>query len=379
MNSLEDIYKKFADELKYIGNFASVTMFSYDISELQFYKNFSIYQDYIKPPTDIIQDLNVDEFNDDFAKQCKWITIDDYAEKEETTIDELKEQIKLGNIRHVTLVEPLYLIYPPECQNLPLDRLPDISDQIFSIQSDALDEEIKKYYESDEDKKDLENYVKFPQEENLNPFEGHEHFILSQFQRLGNFTNVFEESQYKLFSSCFILIWIAFEEFLNAIILELFKTHPKLVICKDKNGRQGISFLDIFTHSNHFQDINSLAEHILAILLSKEEQSHEGIHSRIVFLKKNFANNVNIYEAPIYIDGKLETTNYNDVNEFREIRNFIIHNNSFAPPTFFSNHPKVPYEDNRIRITKRYLDVYYEKIRAISFYIFDSLKHILEN
>lgn len=375
MNSLKNLYEKFKNEMNYIDKYLTLTSFSYDVSRFQFVKNAPMYQEYIEPLNNIQNDKGNEISENDLDEICMWISINDYAEREQISTAEIEKKIVngiLGNAIH--FAGDWFLIWPPKFQDYPSEKLPSIHDQIFHVFSDEMYETIQEYHKSEESKEFDKEFTEFLEKENIDPIKNAEFIALSQIKRLGAYETVFREAGHKLFSSCFLLTWIAFEDFINAIILELYKLFPEKVIQNGNNGDQKLRFVEIYKYSNNFKKIDSLANHILTILLNKEEQTHDGIHSRMIFLKSNFLGNVDIYKAPIYIDEELETTSYSEIDEFRNVRNNIVHNNSFATESFFNSFPNVPRENHRIKITDRYLDVFSEKIRAISYYIYKTIK-----
>jgi hypothetical protein len=378
MSLLNNIYKKFRSDMNNIKKYLTLTSFSYELSRFQFLKDPAKYEEYINSTAENQPEKQNELTDSDIAEPCKWITIDEYAEKEQITISEIKEQIRAEMINYATLFagDKFFLIWPPEYQNYPLNELPDIHDQIFKITSNNMYTQLAEYDKSEENIIEGEKFLRFLEEKNVDPIKNSESIILNQISRLGSFNDIFTEVKLKLYSSSFLLAWIAFEDFINATIIELYRSFPEKVLTKKYNKDESLKLLDVFRYSNNFSEIDSLANYILTILLNKEEQSHQGIHSKLVFLKKNFLRNIDIYKAPIYIDEEKTTTSFTDIEEFRKVRNHIVHDNSFATVNFFIDHPRVPKEDNKIIITARYLDIFTEIIQAISYYAYSTINEI---
>ena len=90
MDSLKPIYEKFKNEINAIGRYQNLSSYSYDISRMQYYKNANRYKNYIDTSVDG-RDLPLDDDSAvEISEKCMWISIEEYANKEQCTVDEIE-------------------------------------------------------------------------------------------------------------------------------------------------------------------------------------------------------------------------------------------------------------------------------------------------
>jgi hypothetical protein len=361
MISINSIYEGFYSEIKSIENFLNLTKYSFRISKLLSKEHgYDSIQtvDLERWIPDLLSEMNVADI--EIGKK-RFVTVEEFARLENMPINEVENNIKSKiYLELYSYKDQLYLTWPPHHVDSSI--------------------EVIKLYPPDQETREIEqesfqNFNDLLEAENVDFYDNEAQVMLHLINQLGEVGTSINEATQKLHSSCYLLIWIAFEDFLKAMIEELYRIFPEKVINRNKD--EVFSLENIFTYSNRFTDINNLSEIILKHLLSKAEQSKEKIHAQIQFLKDNFLIGIKPYEAPIIIGEENKFTSYLDIDEFRKIRNYIVHNNSMASDDFFKKHPNVPKDGNKIIIESSFLKAYIAKIRAIANHIYSSLNDLV--
>jgi len=236
-----------------------------------------------------------------------WLPIESYAKREGLSAEEVEKQLgagKLGPIRRNPATNTPMIIWPPECQELDPEELPEPGKHMFEV-TRTIAVTAARSLES---------------EFNAGKFDDIENELLAHVHSLGGVDEVSDRVQAKLYRSAFLLQWTAFEVLIRQSAKALLLKHPRAIFSGKHSGKKmtRAEVFDIASKSGEFRDI-------AVSLIEDEISAIRGVNDIINFLKETFRFKKDPYHSwYVYKDQRRETS-YVRLAELRELRNALVH------------------------------------------------------
>ena len=343
-NAIEFVpYRKFRESQRAIDEFEQLTDLAYGITQQLLFRHAKDDLSGIVIPDSPHKDLSFCMGDREIASvhlTCEWVTLDEYARRTSTLLEEVSRQASeglLGPITHHPNTGEEILLWPPETQKRPLEQLPEPGKKIFTVQV-AITARAPLAMELDD----------------IHHFDEVQRAFLTLAHSMGKPEEVGERAKEVLYRSCLVLRWTAFEVFLRAAIHDLFRSHPHKLAKDSRAKRPSMSYADIISMSEQFTSIEALQTALVERQIEQSEAEGQSIHGLINLLKSSFAFHDDPYEAWYVLRGQRHETDYNTLLEIKEVRNALVHDGGYACEEFFDRFPNVPHRDNQIVIDDAY-------------------------
>lgn len=228
---------------------------------------------------------------------CEWVSLLEYANRENVSIDIVEEQADSGMLGPVHTEEGCkYIIWPKNQQKS--DTLPEFGKKSFKI---IAKQNIDAMIEIDNTEQALTILGKYP-----------------------NLEEAIERSCQQLIPSCLLLYWTVFEAYVKDFIETLYCIHPEQVL--KKYGKNEMTLNAIFDGSHRFTDIESLKHKVLDEVLAKYDR--ENISKLIEFVGDCYlSKGTDPFTAQYVCKGEKHLTSRSQLDQIRIIRNALIHDN----------------------------------------------------
>lgn len=314
MNSrIEETYRNYKKELKIAEKFYTITSYSYDLCTSLKDEDISFDPKLLGGRPDKNQSSYTPaevEYNS--VLSCEWVSLSDFSKREKLKYDDVEAKAENGEYGEVVENDgQKYIIWPTEYQFS--DEKPEFGKKLFSVevkQKIAVTKEISG--------------------ENLKGF------IKTYFKDLDKTTS---DAQEILNRETFLLYWSAFEQYVKQMALVLFELFPEEVFKNKKYGKETMSLLDIYVQSKKFTDISELSSYILGTIIGNSAQGNkDSISKTIQFIRDCFMEKSDDPYTLWYVfHGERCQTSFIDVDNIRNIRNALVHENGGVSGELKSN------------------------------------------
>jgi hypothetical protein len=271
---------------------------------------------------------------------CEWISLKECANRTGKSLNEITTNAAKGLLgplqKHPETGEDI-VVWPTEKRGIPPEQLPEPGKKTFKV----------KVLITARAMIGLDN-------ESLDGFEQTQKTYLRLAHSIGKPEEVTDRAVEMLNSSCFLLRWTMFEEFLRTSIHELFQKHPnKLAYCV-KAEKPSISYKDVVELSDNFTSLDSLRDAIIERQIKQGEDEGKSVHGLINLLKSEFGFLEDPYKVWYVLEGQKYESDYRSLIEIKEVRNVIIHNGGKVADEFTRKFPNVPLRNYQIIINDTY-------------------------
>ena len=188
----------------------------------------------------------------------------------------------------------------------------------------------------------------------MDEFDRIQRSYLSLAHSLGKPDEVAKRAEEMLNQSCFLSHWTIFEVFLRSTIQELIKRHPSKIDSGTRGKKSTLNYEEILEMTSKFSSVENLRDSLIEREIERLQAGGESVHGLINFLKSEFHFKRDPYEAWYVLKGQRHTAHYNDLMEFKEVRNALMHDGGTPPESFFERYPAVPKRGNAILIDEEY-------------------------
>jgi hypothetical protein len=336
-------YRVYRQNRSNIEDFAHLTGLSYGLAQQLLFKHpreqlprLSVPE----RPEESITFSPADQRSYSIELECGWLSFAEYAEKcniEPEAVEREAAEGRLGVVaEHPETGQPL-VVWPPEMQKKPLSELPEPGKFEYRVA--------------------IETSAKLPLALDPADMEGFQR-VQEQFlvlgHSLGRPDEVATRAEEMLCQACFLLHWAIFEAFLRSTVEELIKLHPSRIASHSRGRKSALSYEEIFQMSSAFSSVEDLRHGLIQREIERMQADGESVHGLMNFLKSEFKFEDDPYTSWYVLDGQVLTTHYNDLVEFKEVRNALVHHAGTPPRGFFETYPKVPRREDTIAIDEEY-------------------------
>jgi hypothetical protein len=347
---------------KNISDFGELTSISYSMAQQLLFKF----------PTDKLPKINLPKPKVSKLSFCPadikyastklahgWLTFSEYAKKCNLKTETVKKEAmakKLGPVLTDPKSGKSIIIWPPEMQSKPLTELPKPGKKLFKVKYIGL-----AIGPDTLDSKDLKNFEKIQKS------------YIASAHAIGKTKNISKKANESLNKNNFLSQWIIFEVFLRSTIQELIKLHPNHLISGGKGKKFNLNYEEIFEMSNNFSSAENLKNRIIQKEIERIQEGGQSVHGLINFLKSEFSFKKDPYTNWYVFKGKHLNTHYDNLVEFKEVRNALIHDGGTPSKEFFKKYKNVPKYNDEIIITDDYYIRAMLILKTIAFSIAESI------
>jgi hypothetical protein len=324
-----------------IDEFASLSEYSYGLAQQLLFKHpkDSVRLTPIRKPS--LKDLSYSMADQQIEKvelSCEWVTLQEYAEREATTLEEVTAAAEADNLGPLRARKDgtKCILWPSDYHSADESHWPELGKKKYAVQ---LKVTAKAPYETEPS--------------NLELFEETQREYLRLAHALGNPSKVTERARELLNRSIFLLEWITFEVFLRATIQELTRRHPK-VLASGKRGKDNISLEEVIKLSNGLSDVTLLRDNLANREIERQEHGGESVHGLLNLLKSQFNFKSDPYSAWYVLNGKRKRSTYKELLELKDIRNLLVHDAGRASSEFQNSYPAIPVRNGVVVIDDQF-------------------------
>lgn len=279
---------------------------------------------------------------------CEWVTILEYSHRENISFEEVEKNAKKGVYGEVINDEEQeFIIWPSKYQFS--DKKPEFGKKLYAVE---MKPKVKVKTEiSDED---LKGYIKVA------------------FKDLNKTTS---EAQEILNRETYLLYWAAFEQYVKQMALVLFEIFPDEVFKNKKYGKETMSFSDIFIQSKKFTNIDELRDYILSSIIGLALQGNkDSVSKTIQFIRDCFIEKSKDPYVLWYVyEGERYQTSYVDIDNIRNIRNALVHENGNMSKGLIDNSLLTEQGDTVI-ISEKLLEREFLILETIGYNLYQCIK-----
>ena len=283
---------------------------------------------------------------------CEWVTMLEYSHREKLSFEEVEKNAKKGVYGEVVNdEEQAFIIWPSKYQFS--DKKPKFGKKLYSVE---IKQNVKVKAEILDE--DLKGYIK------------------TAFKDLNKATS---EAQEILNRETYLLYWSAFEQYVKQMALVLFEIFPDEVFKNKKYGKETMSLLDIFVQSKKFTDMSELRDYILNTIIGLAAQGNkDSISKTIQFIRDCFVEKSKDPYVMWYVyKGERYQTSYVDIDNIRNIRNALVHENGKMSDRLADN-SLITEQSDTVIISEELLEREFLILETIGYSLYYCIKDMAE-
>lgn len=352
-SSIRETYENYKQELKIAQRFYIVTCCSYNLCTTLSDEDIRF------NPRALDNKLNRKECSYSPAEAeytpillCEWVTMLEYSHREKISFEEVEKNAKKGIYGEIVYDEDqAFIIWPDKYQFS--DTKPEFGKKLYTVEikqnvnvkAEILDEDLKGY-------------------------------IKTTFKDLNKTTS---EAQEILNRETFLLYWSAFEQYIKQMALVLFELFPDEVFKNKKYGKETMSLLDIFVQSKKFTDMSELRDYILNTIIGLATQGNkDSISKTIQFIRDCFIEKSKDPYVLWYVyKGERYQTSYLDMDNIRNIRNALVHENGKMSEGLVDN-SLITEQSDTVIISEELLEREFLILETIGYSLYHCIKDMSE-
>lgn len=354
ISKVKHTYKTFYDDMEKLESFYRVTKLSYFLSDNLLNNNINskFLNKNTQYPTYGISYSPAD-IDVKYSKiVAKWISLKSYSKQYNLDYNQVKNDAKLGKLGKTILKnKTTYVIWPKEKQFSDDVKDLDINEKIYSfnICTKYLSHVTLTNPSSDD-------FISIMNDENTTQ-------------------NVFRrDAIYRLNENCFLSCFVYFENFVRNIINDLIDLDPEAMFNNRDISKEQITYSEVFNLSSEFTDINELKKSISQRIIDKQSSSKQSINSLINMIRDYFLDG-DPYDTWYVLNKNRIEVNYNDLLDFKEIRNIVVHNNGVLKKNILKGLEVSIDKNNRIVFDNNLYQKAFLTIKSVSYKIYKLIEN----
>jgi hypothetical protein len=270
-----------------------------------------------------------------------WVNFDEYIELEKISIEEFRNRLDaglLGRVEKHPKTKEFIIIWPTAKYASPEADALTLGMSQWSVETRGPSKIVGIQFDS-EDESSLDQARKA---------------LVYLGRELGEAHSVYTEAQELFYRGSFLNLWTSFEIFVKDSFADLVRRFPLSLATLPDWKKLSLAYSDLVIQTDGLQDISSLREILISAEIAKAETGGRNISGLINLLKAMFNWSDDLYQRPYREGGVTLKTNYNDLNEIREVRNALAHQNS-QQTGILEKSSRLKFVEGRPAVDKDYL------------------------
>lgn len=269
-----------------------------------------------------------------------WLSLPEYAEQCRLPLADVEAAAKVGKLGPI-LKHPKdgndIVIWPPEKQSAPSDKLPEPGMKTVHIVLTA----------------DLQTLPTLDPAD-ANRYEAIQRQYLSLAHSLGAPREVGVRAKEMLNRSGFLLHWTAFEIFMRSTVQQLMFRHPHKIAAGTRGKKYSLGYDELVAMSAELTSLDILRNRLIEREIERLHSGAESVHGLINFLKQEFHFEQDPYQAWYVLEGQFKVASYSDLMQVKEARNALLHTGGRVGKEFIAANPSVPVRRSCVIINEEF-------------------------